>query len=337
MASVVVTYVLWLLGGWIGLHHFYLKRDKQAFLWWCSCGGFIFGWVRDLIRIPAYVDDANDEDVRQPEGDGPPSSVLRWMGQLIFGSLFAYVVRLAIPEDIMADNLFLQLSVHLLIPLAVTIGVHLVGSAGGREEGSFKTSLLAASLPLPWLFHNPSVISYSCMFSTGAYHWTKKWSLRPRKRRPFCRRLAILSLASSIYVCLWISILVFNVKFEGPEGEPVRLSEAILNFFQSQAWKEFKSKAAELWDVFLDEGWDNMWKRFKKDFDISGTQHACDILEVNCEAASQDEIRSACKRLSKQWHPDKHRDKDAKEKAEARFIEVQDACQKLDIKKRKKG
>ena len=37
--SLFITYLLWLIGGWIGLHHFYLRRDKQAFLWWSTLGG----------------------------------------------------------------------------------------------------------------------------------------------------------------------------------------------------------------------------------------------------------------------------------------------------------
>ena len=37
--SLFITYLLWLIGGWIGLHHFYLRRDKQAFLWWSTFGG----------------------------------------------------------------------------------------------------------------------------------------------------------------------------------------------------------------------------------------------------------------------------------------------------------
>lgn len=36
--SLVLTYILWLFGGYLGLHHFYLRRDKQAFLWWCFPG-----------------------------------------------------------------------------------------------------------------------------------------------------------------------------------------------------------------------------------------------------------------------------------------------------------
>ena len=32
MASLCVAYFLWLVGGWFGLHHFYLGRDKQVTL-----------------------------------------------------------------------------------------------------------------------------------------------------------------------------------------------------------------------------------------------------------------------------------------------------------------
>ena len=60
MANLVIAYVLWLIGGWWGLHHFYLRRDKHAFIWWSTCGGcFGLGWIRDLRRLPEYVNAAN--------------------------------------------------------------------------------------------------------------------------------------------------------------------------------------------------------------------------------------------------------------------------------------
>ena len=37
MASVILTYVLWLVGGWLGLHHFYLGRDKQVRKTYIAC------------------------------------------------------------------------------------------------------------------------------------------------------------------------------------------------------------------------------------------------------------------------------------------------------------
>jgi hypothetical protein len=37
-----------------------LRRDKHAFIWWSTCGGcFGVGWIRDLWRLPEYVNAAN--------------------------------------------------------------------------------------------------------------------------------------------------------------------------------------------------------------------------------------------------------------------------------------
>jgi DnaJ family protein C protein 22 len=67
--SVVFAYVLWLLGGWWGLHHVYLGRDDHALLYLTSFGGFSIGWMRDMWRLPEYVRQHNRdayycEDVR---------------------------------------------------------------------------------------------------------------------------------------------------------------------------------------------------------------------------------------------------------------------------------
>jgi|GEM_PF-4432071 len=60
--SLTLTYALWFFGGFLGLHHFYLERDSQAFLWWASLGGYFgMGWIRDLFVIPKYVAEANQD------------------------------------------------------------------------------------------------------------------------------------------------------------------------------------------------------------------------------------------------------------------------------------
>lgn len=61
--SKALTYLLWLVGGVCGLHHFYLGRDLQGVLWWCTFGGYFgFGWLRDLFYIGEYVADANNDE-----------------------------------------------------------------------------------------------------------------------------------------------------------------------------------------------------------------------------------------------------------------------------------
>lgn len=59
--SVILAYVLWLFGGIFGVHHFYLRRDRHAFVWWTTLGGFGVGWLFEVFRIPRYVRDANEE------------------------------------------------------------------------------------------------------------------------------------------------------------------------------------------------------------------------------------------------------------------------------------
>lgn len=59
--SVFWAYVLWLFGGLFGVHHFYLRRDRHAFVWWTTLGGFGVGWLGEIFRIPRYVRDANED------------------------------------------------------------------------------------------------------------------------------------------------------------------------------------------------------------------------------------------------------------------------------------
>jgi len=337
MASVIITYILWICGGWFGLHHFYLKRDKQAFLWWGTFGGFFgLGWFRDFFRIPSYVADATiaDEPFHPPYSD-PPLSWTRLLAQMVIACQFGFMIRVVVPEEYLEQNLILKVFIHLLIPIGVVIGIHLVGSMGGRQKGSLRYAYIAACVPVPFIMQETASISYSALLSNVAYAYTRRWVVEPRQKKSFAKRVLALVFAGLIYLSIWSSILCFNVKFEGADGEQVRLSDAISNFFQSEAWQDFKTRAWELWEVYRKEGWDTMWLRFKKDFDISGSQHACEVLSVDCESASQEEIRSACRRLSRQWHPDKHKDEEQKKIAQEKFIEIQEACQKLDEKRRK--
>lgn len=144
--SLTTTYVLWLFGGFFGLHHFYLGRDEQAFLWWASLGGYFgFGWLRDLFVIPRYVAEVN-QDPKYFEGLiqkikahptvctsyftlpvwvhdlmlQPPFSGWRFAGMTVFGYLFAALTMYAIPEEELFGYSFKFL--YFLIPVACALG-----------------------------------------------------------------------------------------------------------------------------------------------------------------------------------------------------------------------
>jgi DnaJ family protein C protein 22 len=133
MANLVIAYVLWLIGGWWGLQHFYLGRDKHAFLWWSTCGCFGLGWIRDCWRLPEYVNAANNnpgylKDLNEKAKlyPSPTLSVGRFAGELIVGFLFGLLVRLAIPEEFVESplaGLGHKLSIRIIVPpLGVAVG-----------------------------------------------------------------------------------------------------------------------------------------------------------------------------------------------------------------------
>ena len=57
MKNVLVTYLLWLLGGFgvLGLHRFYLGRWVTGIIWLCTGGLFFIGALLDLVLIPGMV------------------------------------------------------------------------------------------------------------------------------------------------------------------------------------------------------------------------------------------------------------------------------------------
>lgn len=59
--SLLITYLLWMFGGIFGLHHFYLKRDRHAFVWWTTLGGYVVGWFIEVFMLPKYVRDVNGD------------------------------------------------------------------------------------------------------------------------------------------------------------------------------------------------------------------------------------------------------------------------------------
>lgn len=74
MKSVLLAYLLWFLGGPLGLYKFYLGRPFMGLLYVCTLGGFFIGWIADFFTLPRQVQVANFFLQHQSES---PTSALR--------------------------------------------------------------------------------------------------------------------------------------------------------------------------------------------------------------------------------------------------------------------
>lgn len=126
--SVFVAYLFWLFLGPLGGHHLYLHRDREAFIWWCTLGGYFgLGWIWEVLQIPEMVRDANEDPAfierfvyklrvqRRPE-----FSTSRFVWAIMIGYLWGQLFMLAIPTSLVGgiDWGFL----HWFVPLAGALG-----------------------------------------------------------------------------------------------------------------------------------------------------------------------------------------------------------------------
>lgn len=270
--SLLLAYVLWLIGGFIGVHHIYLRRYKQAFIWWCFPGGYFgAGWFRDIWRIPEYVKDANNDESylnllsdKMRDIPKPPVKIARLLGQLVVGNMFGVLCKMAFPskDDELGPGIDFDLVSLLLSPAGAAIGVWVVGNVG-REKGSIKWPMLAAYLSSPlYIFYNFgfSVITLS---SICAFHWkSKSWRRTIDPPAPFWKRMAVLSLCCSLYTSMWTGYVFFNLRFTTTEGDEIRFRDAVGNLIKSPAFQEFSNNVGKLYEHCWKHGFWSAWGQY---------------------------------------------------------------------------
>ncbi|KAH8291735.1 hypothetical protein KR018_012631, partial [Drosophila ironensis] len=332
--SVGIAYLFWLFGGFLGLHHLYLHRDRHAFLWWSSFGGFFgIGWASEIVLIPGYVRDAN-EDLRfivkflkKVEAyQKPPYAIKRLAGQVIVGYMYAQLWSAAIPQMPLGD---IDMSfLHWGIPLCVSLGVWLVGNIG-REQGVWWHCHLAAFVTYTsrFIFYEEflTLLTTSVVATAVFNTFSKQWrSQPPRRGSPGGRSLKI-GTAVVIYCALWTSFLYFNATTEDGNGKDIPVREALRDFWKTDWWPEWKTK---LYDTYINcqrDGWFQTIKELlESEDDLEKDGDACKVLGVST-TASQAELTAAYRKLCKKFHPDKFKDAEQRAKAHQRFMGIQEA------------
>ncbi|XP_071822906.1 dnaJ homolog subfamily C member 22-like [Apostichopus japonicus] len=327
-----ISYFLWLIGGVFGLHHFYLGRDRQAFVWWCTGGFFGVGVFRDLWRIPDYVDSANNtpeykrkliqQMMKNPK---PAFSTSRFCAQLVIGTFFGYLTLVAISEDFAQEFPVVR---TLVVPFAIALGVHIVGNIGREQQGALKPALYGSYMLSP-LFALPSGVAYQAILSAFLFQKNKRFRKTPEgwMTQSICRRLFVLFIAGSCITGLWFSAIYFNASITTGDGETIKVRDAVNHFFNSPFWKEFVATMKRLYQRGKARGWRRLWSDLMDSFDPLGEMNAYKVLGLE-RGATDAEIKQRYRTLALQYHPDKSKDLD-KEEAEKRFMQIQESYETL--------
>lgn len=334
--GLLVTYVLWAIGGPAGLHHLYLGRDSHALLWMLTLGGGGLGWLWEFWKIPNFVAQANRVQGWKRSAEGtPPLSLIRFAAQMIVGVYFGLVALISL--SFMANFYIVGL------PLAVGLGVLLV-AAVGNQTSDVKHTLGAAFLTSP-LFHGRPVAILPISLAA---------SITAQKHRRYKASVESETLSVRLYR-LGLAYLAFT----GPLAYSALCNTAaaiscvaeILGSFLS--WFSFFPLLGRLVEsVFLlpcriwwllvgdpafnssqFQKWEKLYE-FVHSFQDEKRQLAYQVLGLS-EGATNEEIHRSYRELVKVWHPDHNRHQT--EEAQRQFLEIQAAYEVLSQPKKPRG
>ncbi|XP_067933292.1 dnaJ homolog subfamily C member 22-like [Watersipora subatra] len=149
---VTVAYILWFFFGWLGVHQFYVRRDRHAFFTWATLGGaFGISWLRDFFYIPTYVTDANQSDVdyakRQQErvnaGQKPSLGFCRWAACVVLGHNFSSLLYTTFWNEDLHSRYIYALAVlcHILASLGLCKRLFYLSLIGAIYLGAVSSSI----------------------------------------------------------------------------------------------------------------------------------------------------------------------------------------------------
>ncbi|XP_068996727.1 dnaJ homolog subfamily C member 22 isoform X1 [Embiotoca jacksoni] len=326
--SVMVAYALWAVGGTLGLHHVYLGRDSHALLWMLTLGGFGFGWVREVIRIPAYVNEANEyaENARKrpPTSVPPPVNPIRFAGQVCVGIYFGTVALIGLNS--------LSFFYLIVLPLCVGAGVYLVASVG-QQTSDLQKTLTACLITSPIFYGStlsPLPISLAASV-TAAHHRRFKPPPTPESSQKLGPRLYKLGLA-----WLAFSAPLGYCIFHNTTATLYYLSDsiaALLDIFWFLPWLRsvfeyiilmpYRILCVLTGGGYYEEAWRKVLEILLKEY-THREKEALQVLSLQAEASLEDITRSY-RELAKTWHPDHNPSKDA----EAMFVKIHKAYEVL--------
>ncbi|CAF1206549.1 unnamed protein product [Adineta ricciae] len=363
--SLILTYLFSLTAGVFGLHHLYLGRTQHAILWCTTFGGFGLGFLYEFFfSIYKYVQEANEDQhvlnhykLKMLQRKSPSFEIRRFCGQLITSIFYGFITYYAFPDNWHKQPL-LALLAGICTVLAIAVGTQMVGTLGPRQC-SFLWPLLGALFGLPLIVSrnessSPS-FNLSAFLCSIFFEWQVEWnptyfskliinkesqcSIPPkRKRRHFVQRCLVFGLGIMIFGTVFTSAVYQNLQVD-IKGRRVKVKDVLSEFFKSQEflllYQQILNILRQLWTFYLRHGLKGIWTKLWMVLDSESEKQAYETLNLQY-GASQKQIESQCRALSRQWHPDRHRDPKEKQNAESIFMNIQQACDRLSTERQRR-
>ncbi|XP_062871676.1 dnaJ homolog subfamily C member 22 [Trichomycterus rosablanca] len=327
--QLIVTYVLWAIGGPLGLHHLYLRRDSHALLWMLTLGGFWLGWLREFFRIPAYVSEANQKTngVRRQSATPPPVGLIRFAGQICVGIYFGSVSLISLNS--------LSFFYLLVLPLSVGAGVHLVSSVG-QQTSDLRKTLTACVITSPIFYgsrFSPLPISIAASVTAAQNRKFKPIQHAGTPQEPLGPRLfrislALLAFSAPLGYCIFhnTTVTLYYVS---------DCVAAVLDMFWFFPWLRgvmefclllpYRILCALTGGSYYEESWRKVLEILLNEYSKKEIE-ALKVLSVS-EDATIEEITHSYRELAKLWHPD--RNPQQQEEAQQMFLKIQEAYETL--------
>ncbi len=289
--SLFTAYICWLFGGIFGLHLLYLGRDRQAFIYLSTFGGFLISYMYDFYRMPSYVHEANLDTTFITEINklhfklkSPAFQSKRFFSCLIVGVYFSYLVNNCVKSEENFSYLSTHWALQLLQPLVVAFVVYYAGT-NELMDCQFRWPLLGSYLGafLGYYLKISESLMYltSPLLTTFIFNWNLSWEKKfiNKKKDKLLKRSVKFIILSSLFILLFGIFCWNNVKLNGKNGETLTLKESATAFIESEQFKQISEAVIQLYNFYKVNGF---WKTIDQLFYNGDSGAISRAYEVSC-------------------------------------------------------
>ena len=224
------------------------------------------------------------------------------VAQVFFGVFYHELILRAIPWESSIVNYAVY-----VIPLGAAFGTYMVSNVG-RQKSPLHLSLIGAYIGEWIAVGNPILVAvFSTLVSTCGWKWRKE-----KEEVSWGKCLMGVFLVYGVFLFLCLSYINFNASIETPDGETIKIRDALESVFH-------------LWKA---GGFEALWKLVVDVTGLNAEGEAYNVLGLEPGTAFK-EVRKRYKMFARKWHPDHYHEQEMKQKAKDEFIRYKNAYEVL--------